>query len=157
MVARVRRFGRVGTVQVVYSHQSLCCQNLYLQLLRQLALLLDASQHLIFLILQSPKVIQPLVEITQHLVVQRSGRFLSVSGNKWNCIPLVDELHRGLHLPPLNAQLLRQFLTNIHRVFLLSSAMTFSDRGHCPYYTKIHLSSQAVTLLSPTSDLFAFA
>ena len=69
----------IGAIEVFHYHQGLGCQNLLLQLFCQLPLLLDAAQNLLLLLFQIAQVGQPLVQVTELLVVQGTGGLLSVS------------------------------------------------------------------------------
>ena len=92
-------FGPVGTVKVFHHHEGFCRQNFFLQFIRKLSLLLNASDHLFFLFFQIAQIIQSFVKGSQNLIVQGACGLLAVTGDKGNGISLVDQFHSGLHLP----------------------------------------------------------
>lgn len=77
-----------------------------MQLLCQLALLLDAADDIFLAVTQIAQIGQPFLNITQSVLVQLTGHFLTVSRNKRNRIPLIQKAYRRTHLFQANAQLL---------------------------------------------------
>ena len=106
--------GSIGSVQILYHYQRLSCQNLLLQLVSKLSLFFDALQHLLLFIFQTSQIGQSLIEITQLLVVQRSGDLLTITGDERDGISLIDQLHRSFHLPFFYLKFFFDFLYNIH-------------------------------------------
>ena len=117
--------GTVRPVQIFHHYQRLGRQYLLLQLFRQFTLFLDASQHLFLLLLQIAQICEALMQIPQLLVVQRTRRFLSVSGNKGDGAAFVDKLYSRFHLPLFHLQFFFHRLKNVHCKPCLSSRKSF--------------------------------
>ncbi len=96
--------GSVREIQVVDSHDRLRREDLRPQLLRELALLLDAAKHLLLLLLQISEISESLVEVSQHLVVERPRDLLAVSGDERDRVSLIYQFDGSFDLPFLYIQ-----------------------------------------------------
>ena len=94
----------VRPVEVLHRHQRLRRQDLRFQFFRQFALLVDAGDHLLFLLFQIPQIFQALVQLPQLLVIEGARDLLPVSGNERDRISLVYKIHRCVDLPALYVQ-----------------------------------------------------
>ncbi|MNW53767.1 hypothetical protein D3C74_313410 [compost metagenome] len=77
-------------VQILHFLQLHRLQNLLLQLFGQLALLFNAAEHILFAVPEIAQIAEPLFNIAQYVLVQLTGHFLAVPGDKRNRIPLIQ-------------------------------------------------------------------
>ena len=94
-------FRAVRTVQILHRHLCLRRQDLLLQLFRQLSLLLNTGDNLLLLLFKITEVHQALIELSELLVIQRTCNLFSVSRNKRNRVPFIDQFYSSVNLPAL--------------------------------------------------------
>ena len=110
--------GTIGQVQVLGFHQCFCTADLFFQFRCQLALCFNRRADFFFPLFQLPQVLQPVVNGTKHLIVQRAGTLFPVPCNKRDRLAVVQQGNGivDLFLPQLKFG--SQFLWNIQIEFL---------------------------------------
>ncbi len=93
--------------------------DLHLQFLREFALLLDGVQDLLAALVEVAQVGEAVVDLAQDLVVQRAVCLFAVPGDERDGVALIDEVHRVLHLPLLQAEFGSECCDNIQSGFSL--------------------------------------
>ncbi|MNC26112.1 hypothetical protein D3C75_742300 [compost metagenome] len=94
------------TIQILHFLQLDRLHNLRMQLRRQLALLLDAADDILLPVTQIAQVAQPFLDIAQRIFIQLTGHFFTVSCDKRNGIPFIQQAYRRPYLLQADAQLL---------------------------------------------------
>ena len=109
--------GTIRQVQILRLHQSLRFLYLFRQFRGQLALGLDGGKDLALALFQLAQVLQPVVDGTQHLVIQRAGPLFPVACNKGDGLAVIQQGDGvvDLFLPQL--ELVSQFLWDIQYRF----------------------------------------
>ena len=108
-----------GPVEILQFAQGGCFGQLCFQFIRQDALLFQRGSDLLPAFFQVPQVFQPFRHFAQHLVVQRTRRFLPVTGDKGDRVPRVQQFHRRLYLLRPQFELCRKPVYKIHFILLL--------------------------------------
>ena len=109
-------FRTVRAVDILQFAQRCRFGQLFLQFVRHHALFFQGRGDLFPPLLQVPQVLQPFRHFTQHLVVQRSGRFLPVPRDKRDRISRVQQFHRRLYLLRSQLKLRCQPVYKIHLI-----------------------------------------
>ena len=97
------------------------------QLVRQLALLLDACAYFLLPLDEAAQICEARLHLTQHLVLKGAGRLLAVACNKGNRIAVIEEGNDGFDLLRTDGELARDRggnVGNTHGIkpfFLLST------------------------------------
>ena len=135
----------IRAVQILHRNQSLSLPYLPLQLRRQLLLLGNGNNDLLLSLLQIAQILEPLVQRPENLVIQRTGSLFSISGNKGNGIPLVDQFHGSLRLGRSNMQFFCQLFDYVHGFTPLAFTLHFLRRrqpcSRCPELLSLHYSA----------------
>jgi len=96
--------GLVGQVEILQPTLGVRRIEAGQQFVGQLALLPDGLNDGGAPVLHLPAVTQPLIELAQLAVIQRTGDFLAVTGDEGNRRALVQQGHGGIHLALADAQ-----------------------------------------------------
>ena len=104
----------VWSVEIVDQNHGLGLLNVRPELICKFSLLLYTCDDLSLFVLEISKVYKSFVKKTKLFVVEGAGGFLSISGNEWNCVALVDEFYRCFNLAVTTAYLLSNFLDYVH-------------------------------------------
>ena len=104
----------IRPVQIVHSHQRVRRLNLCPQFVRQRPLFFNCRQDAFLFLFQIAKVMQTFIQITKYLIIQSAVHFFSITCDKWNGIPLINQGNDRFHLTRFDIQLFLQFFYNIH-------------------------------------------
>ena len=83
------------------------------------------SAHLFALFVQRAQVSQPLAQIAQNFVVERTGHFLAVARYERHRVAFVEQLHRRFGLTLSYAKFLCEFCNNVHGLSPFISSFSF--------------------------------
>ncbi len=110
------RFGAallfVREVKVFQSGFVVCTSNLLCQLVGELALLFNGFNNRFAAIFHLTHINQALFQRTQLRIIQSTCRLFTVTRNKRNRRPFIQQLHRRIHLPRRTANFTRNTLRN---------------------------------------------
>ena len=99
-------FGFVGEVQVFQPARRVGREEGVAQLVRQLALRLDALEDGLLAISELAELIDPQLNDADDLLVQAARPLLAITGDEGNGVPFVEELDHAFHLDLADLQIL---------------------------------------------------
>ena len=105
----------IGAVQILHLRQRPGVVNGLRQLRRQLLLSLDGGLYLLPPLFQIPKIVQPVLQLSQGGVVHAAVKLLPVAGDEGNGVALIQQVDDVLHMDRRGSQLLSQkFCNGLH-------------------------------------------
>ena len=104
----------VGPVEVLHLRQRFSAVDGGGQLICQLALFVNGALHGLPALLQSPEVLEPLLQRSERGIVHGAVKLLAVAGDEGDGVALVQQAHHVFHVLRGLVQLLRQRLNDVH-------------------------------------------